>query len=634
MVKRNVQKKPNFAAIVRAAIHPAIGIARVGDSKREYFFGPEVIDPQPKKPGSYKDLKGALKREAARFRIYGFDAKGNVVAELTAGNADIDWSVHVANNKAAWYQFQIALDIPEAIVRPADVPPSGLRNSMEFDRTKLSIDGGSLRIRGRNRAGPKYRFDKGRFYKKKVYLGELRTDEKGRLIFLAGHGDSASNDGKPVTAFANNDGWHDDVADGPVTATVSIAGKLVPCEGAWVVSAPPNFAPDLVGVRNMFDLLESLYVEGGWIPEPAAVSFSNDILPILTRLSRLQWVNSGFYSGFGWKAPYDFEDDAYLRKLARKPTKPDSLTSDPFKELRRQIANAFRVYSRDSMSPVPWPWIYGDAMDITPVSPRQYSTLTPLQMRRLARWVDGDFLDDYGKVPAPVPFAKVPLPDQPAMLDRAALTFCLADVFHPGCEITWVIRHLSMFSAPFRIKHRAPDVPEPNYGSVLTPEAALGIDGPLYDQAPGGLTRWMALPWQADSASCQCGYDLAYDPRLPTFWAARVPNQVLTEDDYAVAINRKRSPQDRLEAFNTRPWWMRFLSKNWQPSMNQMVRNFGSMGVVETRKNPLKDGLLPPVMLVESVPGPIAPFPPPPARVRPEPVRRQLPVDKVHRFLR
>ena len=44
-----------------------------------------------------------------------------------------------------------------------------------------------------------------------------------------------------------------------------------------------------------------------------------------------------------------------------------------------------------------------------------------------------------------------------AMLDRAALEFCLADAFHPGCEMTWPVRHASMYMAPFRIRHRRAD---------------------------------------------------------------------------------------------------------------------------------------------------------------------------------
>jgi hypothetical protein len=55
------------ATIVRAAIHPAIGVARLGNSESEYFLAPEVPDPLPEKPGSYRDRTGALKRQALRF---------------------------------------------------------------------------------------------------------------------------------------------------------------------------------------------------------------------------------------------------------------------------------------------------------------------------------------------------------------------------------------------------------------------------------------------------------------------------------------------------------------------------------------------------------------------------------------
>jgi hypothetical protein len=51
-----------------------------------------------------------LKRQSARFRIYGLDASGKPLAELTAANATITWTVHIANKKAAWYEFQLAQD--------------------------------------------------------------------------------------------------------------------------------------------------------------------------------------------------------------------------------------------------------------------------------------------------------------------------------------------------------------------------------------------------------------------------------------------------------------------------------------------------------------------------------------------
>ena len=43
--------------IVKAAIHPPIGIARVGNSKDEYFLAPEVTDPLPERPGFYRDAE-------------------------------------------------------------------------------------------------------------------------------------------------------------------------------------------------------------------------------------------------------------------------------------------------------------------------------------------------------------------------------------------------------------------------------------------------------------------------------------------------------------------------------------------------------------------------------------------------
>jgi hypothetical protein len=115
------------AMIVRAAIHPTIGIARLGNSEHEYLLASEVAEPLPGRPGSYRDQTGALKRQAARFRIYGLNAAGRAVEELTARNAEIRWTVHLANKKAAWYQFQIALDIPEA----SSAPPSWLRNATD-----------------------------------------------------------------------------------------------------------------------------------------------------------------------------------------------------------------------------------------------------------------------------------------------------------------------------------------------------------------------------------------------------------------------------------------------------------------------------------------------------------------------
>jgi len=53
--------------IVRAAIHPALGIARIGNSKNEFYIGPEVTNLEPPQ-GRYRDATGAIKREVVRVR--------------------------------------------------------------------------------------------------------------------------------------------------------------------------------------------------------------------------------------------------------------------------------------------------------------------------------------------------------------------------------------------------------------------------------------------------------------------------------------------------------------------------------------------------------------------------------------
>ena len=583
--------------VVHAKIHPAIGIARVGNSEDHWFFGPEVVRPAPMDPDSYKDPTGAMKRQAARFRIYGYNSAGVAVRELTADEAEIEWTVHVANKKAAWYEFQTALDIPEA--SREDAVPSMQRNrdvtGPERDE-KLVIDPGPRTIAGPGKDGAAYRFDSGTFFDKKVYLGELRTDSAGRLEFLGGRGVSASSDGKPAVTFANNEKWHDDVSDGPVTAEVTLGGRAIPVDPAWVSVAPPNYAPDLLSVRTMHDLLVDAYVQSGWMAFPERVSFARHVLPVLERMSRLSWVNHGFATKFGWRGREDLLDREYLKRLASD--QPES------EELRRQIWNAFRNFDRDGVSPVPWPWLYGDAIADPPVSARQHVELSDTVRLLLQRWADGDFDSDLD-LDAVVPGSldEVPVSDQPAMLDEAALTFCLADAFHPGCEITWPMRHTTMYMEPFRLRHRAIGDPEPNYGPELTPAAAVGVDGPLYGQGPGSLTRWMAVPWQTDTASCLSGYSVGYgrdyDPFVPTFWPARVPNQVLTRKSYDIVMDESLPLGERQAAFERRAVWLRWLEGRYPQQINQMVKDFGKLGVVETLPGP-SDGAFPSELLVES----------------------------------
>lgn len=579
--------------IVRAEIHPAIGVARVGNSRDEYFLGPEVNYPESQPPGSFRDPTGALKRQAQRFRLYGFNAEGQVVAELTAANAAIEWKVHVANKKAAWYNFTLAMDI-DAVSAP-QVEPARRRNShiAGVDRQKLSIDPGPRTIHGRSTSGSAYYFDSGKFHDSTVYLGELQTDEEGRLIFLGGRGVSQSIHAAPPYDFANNDGWYDDIADGPVSAKVVIAGREIPVESAWVIVAPPNYGPELKSVRTIFDLLEDLSGVAG------TVSFTKHILPIFERLCGLQWVNEGFAAEFGWQAGSHFLNTKLLQRLAAPKDVAGKTEND---ELRRQIFNHFRNYESNNGWVGLWPWIYGDAMDVENARERN-ATLSKLQYERLRKWADGDFLSDYqpGNTP-PGKLECVPLSEQPAVLTEAAIAFCLADAFHPGCELTWAIRQGFSYRnrAKFRLQDRPVNLPEQDYGDVLDPRVAKAYDGPLRAFGPGDVTRWMALPWQTDTVSCRAGYSgNRFTPRTPSFWPARVPNQVLTKADYDVVMDRNRSLPDRQAAFRNRRDWFLRIGRNYAEQFPRMVTEFAMLGIVERFPGP-SDADFPSHIFVES----------------------------------
>lgn len=568
--------------IVQAIIYPAIGIARVGSSD-EYFYGPEVTDPEPLREGAYRDGGKRLKRQAARFRVYGCNARGDIIRELTAegSGAEIEWHVQLANKKSAWFGFQLALDIPEA----SHAVPTTPRNPGITDRSRLAITPSAKSLHGGN-AGP-VAFDDGAFMDLPVYLGEIRTDADQRLTVLGGRGAARSYDDSAAITFANNEGWHDDVSDGPVTATVRLHGEPLEVVPGWVVIAPPNYGPQRKSVRTMWDVMRDVAINANMLPAPDRPSFTDDILPLFQRLAGLQWVNAAYAAGYGWQGAFDLTSQEILRQLS---------SADPAsREHRRIIANNFRNFSRDGNSPIPWPWLYGDAMSIPPApTPRQNASLSECQLSMLESWADGNFEEDWspGHKP-PRTLEEVPVAKQGDMLTRAALEFCLADAFHPGCEMTWPVRARTMYMAPFRFRHAPRGWIESIPPTMLTPDAVTIPNGPLYGQVPGGITRWMAVPWQTDTASCRSGYTRSFDPYAPAFWPARVPNQVLTENNYKIVMDTSRPLDERRKAFASREVWYEPLgSESYTQQINNMVHHFDFLSVVEVRRGP-DDGQFP-----------------------------------------
>jgi hypothetical protein len=137
---------------------------------------------------------------------------------------------------------------------------------------------------------------------------------------------------------------------------------------------------------------------------------------------------------------------------------------------------------------------------------------------------------------------------------------------------------------------------------VLTPD---NIDNPCSALVAGGITRWMAVPWQTDTASCRSGYQKSYDPYLPTFWPARVPNQVMSQHAYETVTNEHLPIDDRLRAFAKRAAWIRPLGDvSYQDQINNMIKDIAQMGIVEVRDGPKDQAGFPSILEVEQLPPP------------------------------
>ena len=164
------------------------------------------------------------------------------------------------------------------------------------------------------------------------------------------------------------------------------------------------------------------------------------------------------------------------------------------------------------------------------------------------------------------------------------------------------MRHSSLYRAPFRIRERGAAESPLDLGETLTAANVTAAGGPLFAQGPGDLTRWMAVPWQGDTLFCRSGYEPEFDPYIPSFWPARVPNQVLLEEDYRIVMDTSQPRENRRQAFQRRASWVRGMHGTAAQQILQMVAAFGQIGVVEARPGIKGDPDFPEVMFVEALP--------------------------------
>jgi hypothetical protein len=381
-------------------IHPAIGVARVGNHGSAFFIGPEA----PGSPGveiaadgtetavtTYKE-DGRVKRQAARFRVFEYDedVAGNLQLVGEVGpDVQVEWSVDLVNRKAA-------LDHVAG--------PAARRNRTVTDRASLVIRCPQpVTVSGRDH---KPEVVSGKFLGKDVYLGEIQTDHDGRLIVLGGRGASGSvPPGAPLNNFANNDRWHDDVSDGPVSASVTLPGQkpVAVHEQAWVVVAPPDFAPAVDPTVSLYEIAFQCGIDKGALAPETRPSFTRHIRPMIERTVALRWVDD--WDQWAVLLPLDWE----------------ALANPAPAMQRRRAQLAARVKDPDLT----------------------FFALPPFLETYLDQWVAGDFVSDIG--------APAPAESLPRQLDRAALGRCSGNNFFPGIEGGLNLRDPDIYSRPFRL---------------------------------------------------------------------------------------------------------------------------------------------------------------------------------------
>jgi hypothetical protein len=488
--------------IAYCKIHPAIGIARVGNSPNEFFIGPEIPGVFDPPSGGYKDAgdlnKGVpprVKRQAARFRIFAYNTAGQVVQEITEADAEITWTVHLANKKAEWDRFdgRAGEDLPIGRRQPRTAWRNrDIRGTSEADdreaRRVLIIDPGSRSLTG---PGQVAEFTGGAFFDIPVPLGEIRTDAAGRLLVLGGSGHSGTSEpGRRITTYANNDRWYDDVSDGPVTAKVRLreGQEIQDVRAAWVVVAPPDFAPGVANIVTLYDAVYEVAVTLGYPPPPLRPSFTQHIAPLLHRPLLNGWVQAKTASKHGPVAPGMGNFALSWNALASNLPEHQPARQQVFERLRNPQATSDDAIAQATERFMPP--LSGDDGDATEGAPGTWLTPTKTQYDMMKQWAAGEFESDWSGALLP-PMDEI----TPAGLDRAALEACAGGAFFPGIEGGWMFRNPGYYKEPFRF--------DPN---------VLG---------PGDVTKRMAVPWQADFFECR-----------EHWWPAQRPDEVLSLIDY------------------------------------------------------------------------------------------------------
>ncbi|MDF1694877.1 MAG: CTQ-dependent lysine 6-oxidase LodA [Saprospiraceae bacterium] len=503
---------------MKLKISPSIGVARLGNSHKQFCLSPDEIgglpfeaDASGNKLGPiihFKDDESQVRRQGQLFKI--LDADGNEITVNSPNIASMEWTVHLANKKAAWYQYsELEGNLLYGEKNSYKNRNVALRNDnikTEEERQTLIIDPGPRSVSGANQC---IGFDKtsvpdgypAQYPPESVTsgtpiktLGDLKTDDEGRLIVLGGFGNAGGNE--PLTSYGGSNTWHDDISDGPVYCTITYKDSTAPVTlQAWVIVGSPDFAPEIVNISalsdSMFDvgvryfnLVPDMWQDGKFNTN-YKINYQRDILPFIQRFAGYQWVaNVQSMSAFSSNI-FDFSDPSEENRVNRENyfsyfRRPND-KSDP--SLDQPQSQLFKMNGEDSFPMMP---LNSGSNSVSNETLVKFCSLNDTQYFMFQQWAKGTFENNPKYEPFPI-----------SKEDQASVGNCVGLPMCPGIEVTWSVQNPKIYSAPFVIAdYKGPD----GYNKTgLTPSRDECEGGGC---EPGDLTKRMACPWQADFFQC------------------------------------------------------------------------------------------------------------------------------------
>lgn len=508
-------------------ISPSIGVARLGNSKGQFYLAPKTTGGLPFEADkfgneqgpviNFKDSAGMVRRQGQPFTI--FNDAGQEITLDSDIVASITWTVHLANKKAAWYQFsEEAGNLLFSQINSYKTQQVGLRNPDEPNRQKLIIDAGPRTVSGAKQsasftqatapAGYPASFPPAtvKYGTAITTLGDVLTDSSGRLIVLGGYGNAGGNEA--IQNYGGQSTWHDDIADGPVYCTITFKRGLPPVTlKAWCIVGSPDFAPEIVnistladtmfdvGVRN-FNLVPGMY-NGRQFNTSYKANFQRDILPIMQRLGNYQWVaNVQPMQAFASNV-FDFTDASDQNKANRQRyfsyfRQPNGVNNPSPDQPSGQL------FANQNNALFPLMPLNSGSNSVNNHILVKFLALNDTQYFLLQQWANGNFESDPNFTPYNVD-----------ALTMGAMGNCVGLPMCPGIEVTWNMQNPVVYASPFVILDTAG--PGSYNSTGLTPMRDECEGGGCQ---PGDLTKRMACPWQADFFQCTIQYVNFTDPTV------------------------------------------------------------------------------------------------------------------------